>query len=385
MKIHMDFRRIFAWILGLVFVYSGISKLMDPVGTSYIMKEYFHFLHLSFLDGAALTLGVLFSLFEAVLGIALTTGIFRRITVWATGIVLFFFLVLTFALLIVNPTMDCGCFGESTHLSHFDTFAKNVVLILLAVCAWAGKKHFGQPKLRKYFAAGISLTAVLIFTLVSLMGLPLRDYTDYADGNKLLSADPYATLRKTRRTTMFYYEKDSVKQGFDRPVRPDSSWRFAGMKQEIRAWDEPAADLPLHDSEGVTVDGLLIDGPVMVVSLYEKPGEKKWGKVCQFARDAQAAGFSCVVVASERYYNDFPLYLSDAKTLSTFNRSNGGVTYLYDGEIIAKWSYAFRPDKQELEEMMQKDYVEILADINGARERRMEGFSLFLLAVLLLI
>ena len=34
---------------------------------------------------------------------------------------------------------------------------------------------------------------------------------------------------------------------------------------------------------------------------------------------------------------------------------------------------------------MQKDYVEILADINGARERRMEGFSLFLVAVLLLI
>ena len=274
MSIKIDYRRIFAWILGLVFVYSSISKLMDPVGTSYIMKEYFHFLHISVLDGAALTLGVLFSLSEAILGIALTTGIFRRITVWATCILLGFFLVLTFALLIVNPTMDCGCFGESTHLSHFDTFAKNVILALLAVCAWAGKKNLGQPKLRKYFAAGISLTAVLIFTIVSLMGLPLQDYTDYASGNKLLSADPYATLRKAQRTTMFYYEKDSVLQGFDRPVRPDSSWRFVGMKQKLRTWDEPAADLPLHDSEGVTVDGLLIDGPVLVVSLYEKPGEK---------------------------------------------------------------------------------------------------------------
>ena len=385
MKIQIDYRRLFAWILGLVFVYSSVSKLMDPVGTSYIMKEYFHFLHISFLDGAALTLGVLFSLFEAILGIALTTGIFRRVTAWATSIMLLFFLGLTFALLVVNPTMDCGCFGESVHLSHFDTFAKNVILVLLAVCAWAGKKNFGQPKLRKYFAAVISLIAVLVFTIVSLIGLPLRDYTDYAEGNKLLSADPYATLRKAQRTTMFYYEKDSVKQGFDRPVRPDSSWHFVGIKEEIKTWDEPAADLSLHDSEGVTVDGLLIDGPVLVVSLYEKPSEKKWEKVCQFAREAQEAGFSCVIAANERYYNDFPLYLSDAKTLSTFNRSNGGVTYLYDGEIIAKWSYTFRPDREDLEEMMQKDYVEILADINGARERRMEGFSLFLVAVLLLI
>lgn len=385
MKIHLDVRRIFAWILGLVFVYSSISKLMDPVGTSYIMKEYFHFLHLSFLDGAALTLGVLFSLLEAILGIALTTGIFRRVTVWATSILLGFFLILTFVLLLVNPTMDCGCFGESTHLSHFDTFAKNIILVLLALCAWAGKKNFGQPKLRKYFAAGISLTAVLIFTIVSLIGLPLRDYTDFSEGHKLLSADPYATLRKTQRTTMFYYEKDSVKQGIDRPFRPDSSWRFAGMKQELKRWEVPAADLPLSDSEGFPVDGLLIDGPVMVVSLYERPGERKWEKIRQFAQDAEAAGFSSVVVADERYYNDYPLYLSDKKTLSTFNRSNGGVTYLHDGEIIAKWSYTFRPDDEDLQEMNQKDYIEIYADINGARERRMQGFTLFLIAVLLLI
>lgn len=385
MRIHIDFRRIFAWILGLVFVYSSISKLMDPVGTSYIMKEYFHFLHLSFLDGAAKSLGVLFSLLEAILGIALTTGIFRRVTVWATSILLGFFLLLTFALLWFNPTMDCGCFGESTHLSHFDTFVKNVILVLLALCAWAGKKNFGQPKLRKYFAAGISLTAVLIFTVLSLTGLPLRDYTDYADGHKLRSADPYATLRKTQRTTMFYYEKDSVRQGFDRPFRPDSTWRYVGMKEELKTWEVPAPDLPLSDSEGTPVEGLLIDGPVMVVSMYERPGERKWEKIRQFAQDAEAAGFSCVLVADERYYNDFPLYLSDKKTLSTFNRSNGGVTFLYDGEIIAKWSYTFRPDDRDLRELIRKDYIEIYADINGARERRMQGFTLFLVAVLLLI
>ena len=385
MRLSIGFRRIFAWVLGLVFVYSGVSKLADPVGTSYIMKEYFHFLHLSFLDGAALPLGVLFSLLEATLGITLTTGIFRRVTVWATSILLGFFLILTFALLWVNPTMDCGCFGESVHFSHFDTFAKNIILVLLALCAWVGKKNFGQPKIRKYFAAGISMTAVIVFTIFALIGLPLRDHTDFADGHKLLSADPYATLRKSQRQTMFYYQKDSVKQGFDRPVRPDSSWRFVEMKRERVTWEVPAADLTLRDSEGVEMDGLLIDGPVMVVSVYERPDEKKWGKIRQFALDAQAVGFTCVVVADEPYYSDFPLYLSDKKTLSTFNRSSGGVTFLHDGEIIAKWSYLQRPDEEELHEMKQKDYIEIYADINSARERWAQGFRLFLVAALLLI
>lgn len=385
MKLNFGFRRIFAWVLGWVFVFSGVGKLSDPVGTSYVMKEYFHFLPLSFLDGAALPLGVLFSLFESFLGIALTTGIFRRFTAWATGILLTFFLILTFSLLVANPTMDCGCFGESVRLSHFDTFVKNVILALLAVCAWAGKKNLGEPKIRKYFAAGISAAAVLVFTAFSLVGLPLRDYTDYADGRKLLSADPYATLRKSSRQTTFYYEKDSLRQGVDRPVRPDSSWRFSGMKYERKVWEVPAADLTLRDAEGVEVDGLLIDGPVMVVSLYDRPGETKWKNIRQFALDAQAAGFSCVVVADEPYYSDFPLYLSDKKTLSTFNRSSGGVTFLYDGEIIAKWSYAFRPDIERLHEIKQKDYIEIYADISSSRERWAQGFRLFLIATLLLI
>lgn len=381
----LKFRRLCAWIIGLVFVWSGISKLADPVGTSYIMKEYFHFLHISFLDGGAKLLGTLFSLFETVLGILLTTGILRRITAWTTSILLGFFLALTFALLLVNPQMDCGCFGESSHLSHFDTFFKNIILLALAAGAWAGIKDFGTPKIKKYFSAIISMALVIVFTVLSWVNIPLRDYTDYAAGNKLLSADPYATIHKTRTLTVFYYEKDGERLELDRPVRPDSSWRFAGMSRRVQTWENPAADLLLKDGDGMPVDGLLDDGPVMVVSLYDKPGRKKWEKLCQWAEDAQAAGFQCIIASDERYYNDYPVYLADKKTLSTFNRSNGGITYLHDGEIIAKWSYLLRPGKKDLDELTEKDYIEIFNEVNGARERHFEAFILVLFAVLLLI
>lgn len=385
MIFQLKLRRLCAWIIGMVLVWSSISKLMDPVGTSYIMKEYFHFLHLSFLDGAAKILGVLFSLFESTLGILLITGVVRRITAWATSILLGFFLILTFALLLVNPQMDCGCFGESSHWSHFDTFFKNIILTVLAAGAWAGIKDFGAPKLKKYFTAIVSLSLVVVFTVLSWIGIPLRDYTDYAAGNKILSADPYATVHKTQTLTAFYYEKDGERRELDRPFRPDSSWHFAGLKIKAKHWEEPAADLLLTDGDGIPVDGLLDNGPVMVISLYDKPGKKKWERIRQWAENAQANGFQCVIASNERYNNDYPVYLADKKTLSTFNRSNGGITYLFDGEIIAKWSYLLRPGEKKLQELAEKDYIEIFNEVNGANERRMEAFLLILFAVLLLI
>lgn len=92
-----------------------------------------------------------------------------------------------------------------------------------------------------------------------------------------------------------------------------------------------------------------------------------------------------MIVSDQAYYNDYPCYLSDKKTLSTLNRSNGGVTYLQDGEIIGKWSYAGRPDEEELEEIAQKDSIETITEMESSDNRSYQAFMLYLFAVLLLL
>ena len=129
-------RRFCAFLIGLVYFLSGVLKLMDPTGAMLVMKEYFAFLHLGFLDFSAMFFGFAFAFAETIIGTALITGVFRKITAIAAFSLQGLFTLLTLVLLIFNPQMDCGCFGEAFHLTHLQSFIKNVVLSLLLVGAF---------------------------------------------------------------------------------------------------------------------------------------------------------------------------------------------------------------------------------------------------------
>ena len=168
MKLHYigsRFRRLCAVILGFVFFVAGVLKLMDPVGSMLIVREYLNFLHLGFLRAMAGPIAEMFALAETTLGICLVTGVFRKVTAWATTILLGGFTLLTLLLWILNPDMDCGCFGEAVHLTHFQSFVKNIVLCLLTLAAFVPYNDFGKPKKSKYFTFALTLVAVLIFAV----------------------------------------------------------------------------------------------------------------------------------------------------------------------------------------------------------------------------
>ena len=107
-KAHHRLRRFCAVLIGLVFLASGLLKLLDPVGTGLIVSEYFKFFHLGFLQGVAKALGMVLSLVEAITGAALVSGVFRRLTAAVTSLLIVFFTVITVILWIANPDMDCG-------------------------------------------------------------------------------------------------------------------------------------------------------------------------------------------------------------------------------------------------------------------------------------
>ena len=119
-------RRFCGFIAGFIFYISGIVKLLDPVGAGLVMDEYYNFLHLGFLDFSAKFMGTAFAFAETLIGTALITGVWRKITAIAAFAFQGFFTFLTLLLVIFNPEMDCGCFGEAIHLTHWQTFLKNI-------------------------------------------------------------------------------------------------------------------------------------------------------------------------------------------------------------------------------------------------------------------
>ena len=115
-------------LIGVVFIFSGFVKAVDPMGSTYKFIDYFNAFHLSFLEGLALPLAIVLSSIELVLGVSLLLGYRMKITSWIVLLFIAFFTVLTFILAIFNPVSDCGCFGDALILTNWQTFYKNVLL-----------------------------------------------------------------------------------------------------------------------------------------------------------------------------------------------------------------------------------------------------------------
>ena len=373
-------KRFCGYVAGFVFFISGILKLMDPVGASLVMKEYFHFLHIGFMDFSAMVAGIFFAFAECTIGAGLITGVWRKIMAPVAIGFQSLFTFLTLMLVVLNPKMDCGCFGEAIHLTHSETFIKNLILLALLLIYYIPARHLGETKKKKYVSFGIVTLSVIAFAVYSLLYLPLNDYTDYHAGVSLKGEASGAEAYQA----VFTYEKDGVQETFTIDNLPDNSWTFVSTETVMTdEADGDSATLSFHDENGVYADSLALEGKVIVVSVYDTDiNEKEKGKIAAFMKRAEDAGFKPLLLSSTEM--DLPHYVADYKTLITLNRSNGGVTYINDGFIAGKWAKKSLPTQDELAKISQEDVTESIIG-NSRSSLAFQGFLLYVFAVMLLL
>ena len=349
-------RRISAVIVGFTFFIAGLLKLMDPVGAGLVVDEYLKFLHLGFLRFASNFLGPAAALCETVIGIALITGVWRKVTAWITLGVLGAFTLLTTALVIFNPLMDCGCFGEAVHLTHFQSLVKNLVLLGLWCLAYLPFSSMEPTRRIKYVSFSVATVSVCLFLLYSVFSIPMLDFTDYRPGTELSSLE-------------------------------NADWTSG---------DEIVL-LTFSDVQGNYADSLALQGNVMAASVYD-PGKmtaQKWQKISSLMDKAAGSGYTPLVLTAstpeliaETVSSPELLpyiYFADRKTLMTLNRSNGGVSYFSDGQIVAKWSVNRLPDEETLDRMAATDPIESLVSENHGAKLKFQAFLLYVCAVILLL
>lgn len=384
---HKGIRRFCSVLLGLVFFGAGILKLMDPVGAGLVVDGYFEFLHLKWLSFAAKPLGVAMALLETLTGAALLAGIWRRQVALVASVLTAFFTVLTLILVIFNPEMDCGCFGEAIHLSHLQTFIKNLILCLLCAAAFLPAKDFGSTSKSKLVAFWAVTAVLLPFTVHSLLSIPLVDFTEFAPGTSLVSDEDNEGADTTRQEYYVIYEKNGQEGAFTLDNLPDSTWTFVRVETSGPGLPDGESTAPLFyisDSEGQYREDLLTEGRVMVLSVYDVPGYGATERAAQFLRDAEAAGFTALAVAREPLPG-IETYTSDYKKIITLNRSNGGATYLDDGEIICKWPASRLPDADDLAKAASRNPLEQLVERSSRRRVTFQGVVLYSLAILLIL
>jgi uncharacterized membrane protein YphA (DoxX/SURF4 family) len=334
-------RRSLAVILGLVFLVAGLLKLMDPVGAGLVAAEYFNFLHLGFLAPVAKLAGVLMALVETIVGIALITGLMPRATAVFSGLLIVVFTVLTFILWRLNPPMECGCFGEAIHLTHFQTFVKNLVLCALWVITFIPMSSLQRPRKIKYVSSAIAIISVILFAVYSMMSIPAMDFTSFAPGATLMQAE----------------------------VNPSP--------------ESPL--LSICDGRGDYCDEILADGAILLITVYdpEKTPDASLERMTECMKQAGEAGLKPLLIASGEY--SAAAYTSDRRSLMAVNRSNGGATLLRDGMVVAKWPLRSLPDADNLKALMDLDPAEAMVKENTPKRLKLQGFLLYVFAVLLLL
>ncbi len=385
---NLKMRRFVAVLIGLFLLVTGLLKLADPVGTMLIVTEYCKFFHIGFLIPAAKVIGINLALVESALGIALVTGTIRRFAAWVTYVLLGFFTLVTLVLWIKNPEMDCGCFGEAIHLTHAQSFWKNVILLALAVFSFTPMRHLGHASARRRLAAFVSWASLVVVLVYCNTHIPPVDFTAFAPGAVLMNASDNSTGQDRSYQAAFVYEKDGKESSFGLDNLPDSSWRFVRVDSLRREGILEQAERPIlsfRDAEGHYLDQLASQDQVVVFSVFN-PSKARWNQLqerCQAVREAGARPLLISTLIPEGQPLTEEVYLADYKTLITLNRTNGGASYFDEGELIAKWGRRQFP--ADIRAILQADPVDVSTHQSVKNRIQAQGFCVILGAVLILL
>jgi uncharacterized membrane protein YphA (DoxX/SURF4 family) len=343
-------------LVGVLFIFSGFIKLNDPLGFSYKLQEYFSpdVLNIPSLEPYALIFAVFVVVFEVVLGVFLLIGYKPKFTVWSLLLMILFFTFLTFYAAYFDKVKDCGCFGDFIKLKPWETFWKDVVLLVLILILFVGVKYINPvfSKLTLTILALLSFIISLWFAYHVLMHLPVIDFRAYAIGKNI--HEGMLIPEDAPKPIQEYSWKFNV-NGEEKIIKTNGSYpsvdgEFIGVETKViqEGYTPPVVDFSIEsDDKDLTTHFLEQDNLIVVVSYslesMEQQGALKLKALQDLARKNNyqiigltASGEDAKKRINEAYNIDFKWYLCDEKALKTVVRSNPGILVLDKGLVKQK-------------------------------------------------
>ena len=350
-------------VLGLVFIFSGTVKAIDPLGSTYKFHDYFQAFGIGFLKELSLPLAILLCSAEFISGFSVLTGLRLKTGIWGVLILMAIFTPLTFILALTNPVSDCGCFGDAIHLTNWQTFGKNIVLIALAIILYTGRKQVRQyfSNTIEWIVIAISAALFILFSLANLRYLPVIDFLPYKTGVKI--ADKMVVpegVPVDEYQTTFIYAKDGIKKEFSLDNYPakDTSWKFVSQKSVLikKGYQPPIHDFSITSMNGEDFTQKVLSYPeysvLMISKKLAEAGSKNLANGFSLGDYCMSNGINFYILTAsgtgdvKSYNNGLQFCSMDETTLKTIVRANPGYILLKNGTIIGKWSWANVPGKE---------------------------------------
>lgn len=363
-------------VLATVFILSGFIKANDPMGTVYKVQDYME--AIGFMDlGIGLMPYVVtwaIAMIEFTLGSYFLFGIRRRLASVFNMFFMLFMTGVTLWLAIDNPISDCGCFGDALTLTNWETFWKNICLMVPSVTLFFKHSQILKIVTNKmdWLVAMYSSIFIFLFTYYTFRNLPVFDFRPYhigADINRGMEIPEGAKLSVYE--TIFTYEKNGEKKDFTIDNFPtDSTWRFVESRTILKekGYEPPIKDfLAINNDDGFDITETILGENyvfLLVAPWLEKADDSSMdliNELYDYSRD-HGYGFYCVTASSDEAISrwqdytgaEYPFATMDEITLKTMIRSNPGLVLLKDGVVINKWSNISIPDEYLLTDSLDK-------------------------------
>jgi len=375
-------------LVGGLFIFSGFIKANDPLGFSYKLKEYFEVFQndtgMAFFElfgHIALPLAIIICASEIILGVMLLIGYRRDLTLWLLFAQIAFFTFLTFYSACFNKVTHCGCFGDFLKLKPWESFWKDIALMILITLLFSGKENikevFAPMMTNGLFTIGLLFS--LGFPIYTYRNLPIFDFRAYAPGMNIKDNMKYpSTYKPAEIETGFIYEnlKTGEKKHFnlkDYPWQDTLNWKwFATDNVVIKdAVDAPKiTDFNVNNLDGAPITDSLLNNKdysfwLIVYDLNETEDNKalisEINDFCKLASMEKyqfialtASGPSDIDAFKHKHNALFDFATVDQTVLKTMIRSNPGLMLMKQGTVIANWHWLNWPGFSEVKQTKMK-------------------------------
>jgi len=353
---------LFRFLVGGLFIFSGLIKVNDPVGTSIKLQEYFDvFSHdiapfFQVLKEFALPIGIILIVLEVGLGVMLLLNFKAKLTVKLLMALILFFTFLTFYSAYFDKVTDCGCFGDAIKLTPWESFYKDIILLVMIGILFIYRKQL--PKAQGKWIQGavlVSLILPLVLSIYAVRNLPFIDFRAYKEGVDIREAmQPSGTLEYR------YIMKKDGEEVVLEEYPTDESYEFVDMQLKNPEVLPKIADFAVWNDSGDYTDYVLEGNKILIlISNFEKMDKSKLDLLAPLVEQQDIE--TVIVTASsaeeiesllqEKKWN-VPYYYGDATVVKTMIRANPGIILLQNGRIIKKYHINNTPQLEEVKRLL---------------------------------
>ena len=365
---------IIRWVVGLLFIFSGLIKVNDPLGLSFKMQEFFEVWGWGAMVKYSFALSIGMIAFEIIAGVAMIVGNAFRTYIVIMVLMNGFYTYLTYYALYSGNIHECGCFGDCFKISNTATFYKDVVLLAVSIFLFIFRyRVFAIFNDEKKNIAIVAVAAVFAFgsQYYTLHHLPVHDCLPYRIGNNIwekMQDAPGAT--QPEYETNLVYEKNGIKKTFTKDeytkekIWEDPKWKFDTTMIKLIHEGSGLAEIP-HDFAFIDEDKNEKTQEILTAKGYtflwfvrepdkHKMSDKEMERLHNIIAKAGAMHVKFYVLASvgwdqiktyQEVWNmkDVTFFTLDATVSKTAIRTDPGLMLLHDGVVEGKWSYLDYP------------------------------------------